>query len=232
MPLSPSPALPPPLQPFPSSCCISPAAAGAAAPPSKPNAKSQRCSPPGSCAKAAGTPAAGLPCPQEQRAKGKAGTRSQQQRGQGGWKWGRSPPAIAVTGCLLGRRHTVWQSGVRAPLPGCGCPSGAAAPSGWRWAHSPSRARAEERRGVTGATGVWRGVGWSRRTAGSSLPFLRSAAAEGAGWGEGKAGQKEPPRPRGFESEPRPSREEGDWEGPRGLGWGDTRPPLLPPGRH
>lgn len=38
-------------------------------------------------------PPRGLACPGEQLVKGKAGTRSQQQRGQGRWKRGRSPPS-------------------------------------------------------------------------------------------------------------------------------------------
>lgn len=42
----------------------------------------------------------------------------------------------------------------------------------------------------------------------------------------------EPPCPEGFESEPQPSREEGGWGGPRGLGWGDTHQDLaITPGK-
>lgn len=38
--------------------------------------------------------------------------------------------------------------------------------------------------------------------------------------------------PRGFESEPQPSSEEGGWGGPRGLGWGDThQDPTVTPGK-
>lgn len=90
-----------------------------------------------------------------------AGTRSQRQRGQGRLKQG-SPHPTAVSGCLLGRRRAVRRGvgGGRA-LPGsCG----------------PQRARA---RGVTGAPWGSGGAGRSRRTAGSSLPFLRSAERDG-----------------------------------------------------
>ena len=93
-------------------------------------------------------PPAGLACPREQRAKGKAGTRSQRQRGQGRWKRGRSPPPIAVSGCLLGRRRTVWQRGVRAPSPGCGCPSGAAAPPAFGVGHTVRSELGRRRGGV------------------------------------------------------------------------------------
>lgn len=51
--------------------------------------------------------------------------RSQQQRGQGRWKRGRSPP-IAVSGCLLGRLE---HSG-SVPRPSCGCSSSTAIPLG------------------------------------------------------------------------------------------------------
>lgn len=59
---------------------------------------------------------------------------------------------------------------------------------------------------VTGATWGWRGVRRSRRTAGFSLPFLRSAVAEGEGWGKEKAGGQKTvgiqlPHPKGFGSE-------------------------------
>lgn len=92
---------------------------------------------------------------------------SQQQRGQGRWKRGRSPPLIAVSGCLLGRCRTVWQS----PFTRLRVPIGVA--SGTQSVVNSGQ------RGVTGATWGWRGVRRSRQTAGSSLPFLRSEPAQG-----------------------------------------------------
>lgn len=45
---------------------------------------------------------------------------------------GDPPPrlAIAVSGCLLGRRRTVWQRGASLPRPSCAGPAGTAAPPG------------------------------------------------------------------------------------------------------
>lgn len=90
-----------------------------------------------------------------------AGTRSQRQRGQGRLKQG-SPHPTAVSGCLLaGVEQSGGGWGGGRALPGsCG----------------PQRARA---RGVTGAPWGSGGAGRSRRTAGSSLPFLRSEPARG-----------------------------------------------------
>lgn len=184
--------------------------------------------PPDFCAKAA------APCNREsceQRAmQGRDHSSKDKNAGNGGDP---PPPAIAVSGCLLGRRRTVWQRGAGLPRPSCGCPSGTAAPPGTA-AGTVCSKLGRRRRGVTGATWGWRGVRRSRQTAGFSLPFLRSAVVEGEKRGKEKAGQKtvgiQLPHPKVFESELQSGKEEGGGGGerPSGLRWMmNTRTPIT-----